>query len=403
MVTVNHTTILLNRMKALLAHQREVQALRGERFNVFSILGMESAENATHSAFLVELLNPNGSHGKGETFLRLFLRHIGAAETLNAEGATVRTEYGIGGKDTDALTGGRLDILLTDRQGRCLTIENKIHAPDQPAQVQRYCNYRKGANTVYYLTLLGTEPTDASKGALRSGTDFHLISYGSHIAAWLEDCHRAAADSPILRETVKQYLLLVKKLTGTMTDPQHETQLAALLMDHYEEAKYIAASFDRLCQQLQQEVRANVVEALKVKLPPDMTVAEASGIGSTFAKIWVWFKGYNGANLCFGAESFNGTGHYGGDLFVGVFNNGVKSKGDGVRPKVASGWRDESFPQWKNHRINLGDGDLLKQLQNNPALRKELAEAIATAVWQYVKDRKDDVWKQTKALNEVVP
>lgn len=49
---------------------------RGDFFNVFSILGMERKEVETHSAFLAELLNPNGNHGLGNKFLTTFIDTI---------------------------------------------------------------------------------------------------------------------------------------------------------------------------------------------------------------------------------------------------------------------------------------------------------------------------------------
>ena len=45
----------------------------GEKFNLFSILGMESLEVKTHSRFLAELLNNKGSHLRGSSFLELFI------------------------------------------------------------------------------------------------------------------------------------------------------------------------------------------------------------------------------------------------------------------------------------------------------------------------------------------
>ena len=40
------------------------------------------------------------------------------------------------------------------------------------------------------------------------------ISYGAHILPWLERCHKYCTDLPVLRESIKQYLVVVKQLTG---------------------------------------------------------------------------------------------------------------------------------------------------------------------------------------------
>lgn len=51
--------------------QQEKKFRRGECFNVFNVLGMATKETR-HSAFLAEMLNPSGSHGQKDKFLRLF-------------------------------------------------------------------------------------------------------------------------------------------------------------------------------------------------------------------------------------------------------------------------------------------------------------------------------------------
>lgn len=49
---------------------------RGESFNIFNTLGLKSEEVRLHSAFIGELLNPNGSHGASSLFLKAFLQVI---------------------------------------------------------------------------------------------------------------------------------------------------------------------------------------------------------------------------------------------------------------------------------------------------------------------------------------
>ena len=74
---MNKIKSLLSNVKILTEHQKKLRQIKGENFNVFSILKMESKENETHSAFLGELLRPKGSHNQGSKFLVLFLEIIG--------------------------------------------------------------------------------------------------------------------------------------------------------------------------------------------------------------------------------------------------------------------------------------------------------------------------------------
>ena len=108
-------TLLLRNAQVLLNKEYESQKNKGELFNTFSILKMETAENKTHSNFIAELLNPKGSHLKGSIFLELFLKEINYTE-FEAQNASVKLEKYIGEIDTERLTGGKIDIYIYTRQ-----------------------------------------------------------------------------------------------------------------------------------------------------------------------------------------------------------------------------------------------------------------------------------------------
>ena len=54
---LNTITNLMRFSAEQVVKAEEISRLKGENFNIFSILGLESAENKTHSAFIAELLN----------------------------------------------------------------------------------------------------------------------------------------------------------------------------------------------------------------------------------------------------------------------------------------------------------------------------------------------------------
>src|SRR5580692_3482102 len=94
------------------AHRRHTEALAratGEQFNIFKILGIGHYEVATHSPMLGNLLNPKGSHGQGDVFLRLFVNSMGIAN-FDSASAHLELEYHIG-TVTDK-SGGRIDIVI---------------------------------------------------------------------------------------------------------------------------------------------------------------------------------------------------------------------------------------------------------------------------------------------------
>lgn len=148
---------------------------------------MENNENKTHSAFISELLNPNGSHLKGNIFLKLFLQVIND-DSIDLATSKVKTEHDIGPRIDKEEEGGRIDIYIWDKNNKSISIENKIYAGDQEKQLKRYYNYNFGNNKIVYLNLTGDSPSMESKGNLKQGRDFKIISYKKEIIEWLDLC-----------------------------------------------------------------------------------------------------------------------------------------------------------------------------------------------------------------------
>ena len=124
--------------------QQEERRKRGENFNIFKVLGLTSSEVRLHSAFLAELLNPNGDHGLEDKFLKAFLEIVVGKKAnfdFDTKSAKTYVEYDIGTISEDYKEGGRIDILIQDRKGATIIIENKIYAGDQPWQMYRYNRY----------------------------------------------------------------------------------------------------------------------------------------------------------------------------------------------------------------------------------------------------------------------
>ena len=57
--------------------ERKASELRGEQFNIFKVCGIDHYE-LQHSAIIAELLNPQGSHGQGALYLKLFMQVYGS-------------------------------------------------------------------------------------------------------------------------------------------------------------------------------------------------------------------------------------------------------------------------------------------------------------------------------------
>lgn len=209
---------------------------RGENFNIFNVLGLTSDETRTHSAFIAELLDPNGSHGLGDQFLQSFVNTIDCLKSwhFDTQSAKVHKELSIGGKNEDCSEGGRIDIVV-ESNGKAIIIENKIYAGDQEKQLVRYYNYgtKNYSNGIrlLYLTLNGDDASEYSHEKLVINEDYYAIAYNHEISDWLQRCIEFSARQPLVRETLIQYQNLINQLTMNNMDKNSQEELLKLMSD----------------------------------------------------------------------------------------------------------------------------------------------------------------------------
>nr|WP_256488659.1 PD-(D/E)XK nuclease family protein [Pontibacter sp. HSC-36F09] len=201
--------------------------LTGENFNIFKILSLQTAEVRAHSAFLAELLNPCGAHGQGDLFLSLFVEQLGV-QGFDTRTAFAEVEKYTGIINADYTKGGKIDILITDGTGKHIIIENKINAQDQKNQLLRYYNFDPRGQ-LYYLTLFGNSPALTSTDGQLSVDKYKLISYSNDILDWLEKCKKEAALLPTVRESIVQYINLLRSLTDQTSTEKMKEEIKALL------------------------------------------------------------------------------------------------------------------------------------------------------------------------------
>lgn len=190
---------------------------------MFNTIGLRTEEVRLHSAFIAELLNPQGSHGLSNLFLQAFLKHMELPCDYVTEAKGIIKERYIGRKTKTE--GGRIDIIIEDGN-HAVIIENKIYAEDQENQLLRYYNYGKtqfpkGFELVY-LTLEGVEPEKKSLGKKDLP---NYMSYKDDIVEWLEECVVIAQKNPLVQAVIIQYRELVKQITNTDMDTNYKEQL----------------------------------------------------------------------------------------------------------------------------------------------------------------------------------
>lgn len=243
-------------------------------FNVFEVLSVQYKE-VIMCRMLKELLDPNGKHGKGNKFLKLFFKVINesSGEIVSDEDLdkSYKSNEIVVDCEHEIDDNRKIDILI--RVGaRYIPIEVKIRAGEQQNQVQDYLNYcnkmqkQEGSNdktVLLYLTLDGHNPSAYSVGCKisnesarpcseyieqdcsnedsiqheelkektksKGSTKFRdqdktiiPISFKDEICRFLEQCIKEA-DNESLISNLKQYLYAIETISGKASTPVIET------------------------------------------------------------------------------------------------------------------------------------------------------------------------------------
>jgi hypothetical protein len=324
---------LLNQVKAIREKYEELSQLKGENFNLFDILDRRTDEVKTHSAMIAELINPKGSHGFGDEFLKLFLNYLNTNILEQPKQITIQdalktsvfVEYPIGEINENKTEGGRIDIYLTNKHFN-ICIENKVFADDQPFQLLRYQNFlgNKTGKLLLYLTLEEDDPSEKSimnkeqSLELKKKTDYYCISYRNDILKWLQECLKSSVSYPILRESINQYIILIKSLTNQLTSTLMEEQVKKAILNDIASAEIIKEALEKAVEDVSNRLRKEVL----IKLLDDYPSAESVNAQQRLSSIFI-----NASNGRLGIESFNGKGIFMNKaLFVGLLKHNQENQ-----------------------------------------------------------------------------
>ena len=366
-------------------HEQELQEERhrkGENYNLFSILNIERYE-LKHSALIANLLDPKGSHGCGDAFLRAFFEIALKERAYLFEDCTLPhsdTEYYTGPIAGD--TGGRIDILVkSSRYG--LIIENKIYAGDQDKQLTRYDNYGRetfGADgyLLVYLTLYGcdaSKESTATKSAEEVG--YLRLSYAEDILRWLEQCVRLADNKPLVRESLNQYIRTIKQLTYQDMNQENIQKIIDLAVDHPEVVATLSSKRDAIAQGIRKKyIFAKLKEYADQKgwLYDD----SESSYNEEEPKIRFRKEGWDGS-IIISADSEDKKSNYGWWINLWI---GIDSKVTGAKklaclekqsPEYPMGWEYLTTPNWYS-------------AENFPAMKESVAEEITNKLDEIIEE-----------------
>lgn len=364
--------------------QQEERNRKGENYNLFSILSIERYE-LKHSALIANLLDPKGSHGCGDAFLRAFFEIALKERTYLFEDCTLPhsyTEYYTGPIAGD--TGGRIDILVESKSSHYgLIIENKIYAGDQDKQLTRYDNYGKktfgaGRYLLVYLTLFGSEASKestATKSAEEVG--YLRLSYAEDILRWLEQCVRLADNKPLVRESLNQYIRTIKQLTYQDMNQENIQKIIDLAVDHPEVVATLSSKRDAIAQGIREKY---IFAELKKYADQKGWQFDDTEITNPQGEPNIRFRkeGWDGS-IIISADSENKKSNYGWWINLWI---GIDSKVTGAKklaclekqsPEYPMGWEYLTTPNWYS-------------AENFPAMKTSVAQEIISKLNKIVEE-----------------
>ena len=291
---------LLNEVR-LIKEKSDVELDKtGARFNIFQILVVNQHEN-THSKIIASFLNPNGKHGLKDSFLALFLMKCFSDDELrdfdfNTENAKVITESFAPTDDKS----GRIDILVKSG-AKGIIIENKFLAGDQETQLKRYDEWARKNLTAGYKILYLTK--DGHKASEQSGfgISYKAISYKKEITDWLEVCCMKSAAFPLVRETLVQYLNIIKHYTGGSMSAIAQEKIVSLLSseENIKTAKLIAKNYDKVLKAKSAELFEEMDKIIAQSFEEERIEKQTRGnAGDKDFLIRYKFADINDVNLC---------------------------------------------------------------------------------------------------------
>lgn len=204
---------LLDNANSIIGKHEEFHRKTGSLFNVFEILNIKRYEVACHEAFIYDLINPAGSHGQGDRYLKLFLEKVLSWDLYDFGEKNIKVF-----KEFPISDNKRLDLRIESSKSLVI-IEMKIDQEDSEGQLDAYFKElenspkNKSNKALLYLTLMGTKPVcceDFKKEYCISDCK----SFKKEILDWIEACIKESIFLSGIREVLQQYANIVRELTN---------------------------------------------------------------------------------------------------------------------------------------------------------------------------------------------
>lgn len=203
-------------------------------FNIFTVLGIQHRE-IRHSNFLGWLFDPNESHQLGDILLKDLFKLIRDknVKQFNGQAFVNLLLQDLSATQVYRESLNNIDILIVNEKlGFVICIENKINADFSDHQLEKYYNYVEenyiGLPTRIYLTLTPFKSNNHHN--YLAGDNYTNITYQNIISILKSKLEIIETAIPTVKESIKQYIAMTEK---TILHNSDEVKLAQSIYKKY--------------------------------------------------------------------------------------------------------------------------------------------------------------------------
>ena len=172
---------------------------------------------------------------------------------------------------------------------------------------------------------------------------------------------------------------------------KQEKELLDIMMANLEESEFISNNYDKALVKLRDNFRKSLKVELEKRLGKEKyTIENGNPVKNKISQLWIYLNSSSSPKFLFGVESFSGTGHKNGVMFVGLIDMN-KSPLIAAIPeenRLNGMWKQVRYFKTKDkNTINLSDKYTLKILTNKePKPYQNLLNTCCDHIVKFIND-----------------
>ena len=236
----------LETLRSILSDERLVTYEKArQKFNTFEVLGVQKRETI-YTRTLAWLLDTNGTHGLGTSFLESFIEQMN--KLIENEGKLNLTQIEIFPEHVfpDNEKKDRLDLLITGSDW-LIAIEAKINSTEGKNQTKRYGKqfeketYNKKEKIFLFLTIDNSPPDNSdSDNSKNNATEWKPVSWLTLVA---EPLAKTLSSKDRIDDTVKPFLLMfldsLYQISSAEFNDEPNSMIESVSKDREDRTKYL--------------------------------------------------------------------------------------------------------------------------------------------------------------------